>query len=506
MRELAGRKLGGRYLLARRIGVGTTSTVWEATDEVLQRTVAVKVINESLSADDAFVGQFRRQAMAAARLAGPGIVAIYDTVSEPGIDAVVMEHLIGMTLRDFLLKYAPLSAHDAVDLGRQVLLALESAHSAGVVHTQIQPETIILCDDRRVKLTDTGFLVMATTEEGPYVAPEVAGGCRPDPRSDVFSTGAVLYECLTGTIPFGSPPDAGQTPAAMATANVVVPPALEAAIARSLSVAPEARFQSAAEFRVALGQIDLRKPPPPLPDPETPQQEVGEGRSKLPALLAAGVATLVVLAGLALITTGTGRDAVRDLTEGFGLVGADDDPADTAADTDPQPPEAPADPTSTATSTAPAATDTLVLVSSAAFDPPPGSGSEHDEIVGLSIDGDDSTIWHSESYASREFGGLKDGIGLIVELSEPASIATVDVVSPSQGWSLEIYAAGEPAGDLAGWGEPVAGASAVAGNAQFDLGGTTIGALLVWVTDLGNDPAPVRIEIAEVRLHGTDVG
>ena len=88
----------------------------------------------------------------------------------------------------------------------------------------------------------------------------------------------------------------------------------------------------------------------------------------------------------------------------------------------------------------------------------------------------------------------------------PTAVSTLDILSGSQGWSLQIYTADQPAADLAGWGEPVAGANAIAGNAQFDLGGATAGAVLIWITDLGNAPAPLRIDINEVNLHGVDTG
>ena len=485
-------------MLIRQIGIGSTSTVWEATDSVLQRTVAVKVINEPLNDDTAFIEQFRREAMAAARLSGPGIVAIYDTVRESGIDAVVMEFLTGMPLSDFLSKYAPLQAADTVDLGQQVLVALESAHGEGVIHARLRPETIILCDDRRVKITDTGFRVIAARTSGPYEAPETAAGQEPDSRSDIYSVGTVLYECLTGGLPYESIPQQGQMPLPMSSFGVPVSPALEGAVARSLSVTPEARFQSAAEFGRALGQIDLRRESPPVLPPTGPISEEETGR-KLPALLAAGFAALVVLAGIALITTEQGRDAVRGIAEGMGLVdsdASDDGPgAETAAPT-----PAPTAESGT-TSTTLAVGAPIALVAASPFDPPPGSGTEHDELAGFAIDGDGSTVWHSESYATGAFGGLKDGVGLIVVPEEISAITTVDVVSPSQGWSLEIFVADQPAADLAGWGEPVAGANAVAGSAQFDLGGLSAGALLIWVIDLGNAPPPLRIDIAEVTMR-----
>jgi serine/threonine protein kinase len=512
MRELAGRELGGRYRLIRQAGVGSTSTVWEATDLVLQRTVAVKVINEDLQSDVEFIEQFRQEAMAAARLSGPGVVPVYDTIREPDLDAVVLEYLTGMALRDFLHKYAPLEAPDTVDLGVQVLTALATAHDAGVIHARVSPNTIILCDDRRVKITDTGFLVIAALDTGPYTAPEVIGGAEGDPRSDVFSVGVVLYECLTGALPYANRPEQGQAPSPMASTGVTVAPQLESSVARALAISPAARYQNATDFSSALSQIDLHREVPPVHQARTesvadlddrPKAPDLDDRRKASALVAAAIAALVVLAGLGLIATAAGRDAVRDMAEAIGLVGTEG--SDGSA-TEPAPPTAATPSVDQTTTTTLPQGAVISLVAATAFDPPPGSGSEHDELTLNAIDGNPTTAWNTESYANRSFGGLKDGVGLIVETIDVGPITTIDVMSPSQGWSLEIYAAARPAADLAGWGEPLAGASAVAGNAQFDLGGISAGAVLVWITDLGNAAGPLRVDIGEVTLHSGGPG
>jgi hypothetical protein len=138
-----------------------------------------------------------------------------------------------------------------------------------------------------------------------------------------------------------------------------------------------------------------------------------------------------------------------------------------------------------------------LTLSATSFDPPPGDGSEHDGEAALAVDGDAATAWETEGYSSREFGNLKDGVGLVLTLSEGADLGQLLVSSPTTGWAADVYVADSPAADLAGWGEPVDSGSDLSGEVSFDLDGSG-SAVLLWITDLG-DGEP-RVEITEAVL------
>ncbi len=149
--------VGGRYRLTRRIARGGMAEVWEADDVILSRSVAVKALLPKLASDQAFVTRFRREAIAAARLAHPNIVSIYDTCSQPGCEAIVMELVRGTTLRETLDRQHDLPMAQAVDIAIQVAGALEHAHLHGLVHRDIKPANILLGGDGRVLVADFGI-------------------------------------------------------------------------------------------------------------------------------------------------------------------------------------------------------------------------------------------------------------------------------------------------------------------------------------------------------------
>src|SRR5688572_28467521 len=243
--------------------------VWRGTDEVLQRQVAVKVLHPHLAADESFVARFRQEAVAAARLAHPGIVAIYDTCSEGGTEAIVMELVVGQTLRERLDDPTPIDPWQAAGLAAQVAEALDAAHRAGLVHRDIKPANVLLAGDGRVKVADFGIakaveeadltqpgLMVGTAK---YVAPEQVEGKAVDARTDIYSLGVVLYEMLCGRPPFE-----GDGEAAVALARLQreplrprqvrpsVPRALEDVVCRAMAREPADRYDSAADLRAAL--------------------------------------------------------------------------------------------------------------------------------------------------------------------------------------------------------------------------------------------------------------
>src|SRR3954452_13282665 len=218
--------IDGRYAVEARLAHGGMSTVYVATDVRLGRRVAVRVMQPALAEDPEFVARFNREARAAARLSHPDVVAVYDQGADGAHVFLVMEYVPGSTLRDVIREKGRLSAGEAVAVMDHVLAALGAAHAAGLVHRDVKPENVLVTPDGRVKVTDFGLAraVAGSSVTGDsgmmfgtaaYVAPEQVTGGVADVRSDVSSAGVLLFELLTGVVPFS-----GDTPVAVAYRHV----------------------------------------------------------------------------------------------------------------------------------------------------------------------------------------------------------------------------------------------------------------------------------------------
>ncbi|MDX6219113.1 MAG: eukaryotic-like serine/threonine-protein kinase, partial [Frankiales bacterium] len=232
--SLVGRLLDGRYRLDSVIARGGMATVYLAIDTRLDRIVAVKVMHRNLADDPQFVERFTREAKAAAKVAGPEVVSVHDTGTDPdtGLAYLVMEHIRGQNLRQLLLSIGPLTPSRAVAVMEPVLRALASAHAVGMVHRDVKPENVLLGDDGRVKVADFGLAravestsITQTTNHMmgsvAYLAPEQVERGTADARSDVYAAGVLLWELL-----IGAPPHSGDTPISVAHKHVYedVPP------------------------------------------------------------------------------------------------------------------------------------------------------------------------------------------------------------------------------------------------------------------------------------------
>ena len=479
--------------------------VWEASDEVLNRAVAVKLLLPHLAADAAFHARFHREAMAAARLAHPHIVAIYDTCSSDDVEAIVMELVRGSTLRDVLDEKGALPPARAVAIARQVADALAHAHATGLVHRDIKPGNILLADDGRVLVTDFGIAKAAEetsdlTDAGQvvgtakYLSPEQVQGNPLDGRSDLYALGVVLYEMLCGRPPFNA-----ETSTATAIARLTgdplrprqiragIPRELEDVVLKAMARDPDARFATAAQLCGALDGIDLRHvdvedvrdatvgfrvdDPTPAPSSSiTPKFADSERTWLVPAALIVVVALTLAIVGLSL----SGNDVGRTLFDAV-TPDRDDDGG--------------------ALSIAPPLRS---------FDPF-GSGGEHDDELVFATDGDPNTAWTTERYRSRQLGGLKPGVGIVIPLTEVTALERIELDSPTKGWSAQIYLADAPATEVEGWGDPVAGAGNIDGGARISLRGARGGAVLVWITDLGDGSVGERFAaaIAEIRVFSS---
>jgi serine/threonine-protein kinase len=267
--------LAGRYELGRVLGAGGMATVYLAVDQLLDRQVAVKVLNPPYALDPGFVERFRAEARTAARLNHPSIVAVFDSGSDGGVPYLVMEHVPGESLAALLHRNGPLPPRRAAELAGQVCVALAAAHAQGVVHRDVKPGNVLLAGDGRVKVGDFGIAKAAAapalTGEGEvlgtaaYLPPEQAQGGPVDARSDLYALGCVLYELLTGAPPFGSAADS--PPLAVAARQVSQPreppsarnpwvdPALDAVVLTAMAKQPDRRYQSAAAMGADLERL-----------------------------------------------------------------------------------------------------------------------------------------------------------------------------------------------------------------------------------------------------------
>ncbi len=332
---IEGTVLADRYAVGELLGRGGMAEVYLATDRVLDRPVACKVLGGWLANDDTFVERFRREALAAARISHPNLVAVFDAGSEDGVHYIVMEHVPGATLADVLRTEGRLHPLRATTIAASVADALEVAHTARIVHRDVKPANVMLTPDGRTKLMDLGIarnidgesITHASSILGTagYISPEQARGDPVDHRSDIYSLGCVLYEMLTGRQPFeaGDPlavayKHVHEAPAPPRSLDPSIPPGLEAVTLRAMEKEPAARFQSVADMAAALEDrtapvvpVAATTPMPPvtttpLPIPGTDtlprRTDRTRHRSRMPLLLA--LAVLVLLGSLAFASFG----------------------------------------------------------------------------------------------------------------------------------------------------------------------------------------------------------
>jgi eukaryotic-like serine/threonine-protein kinase len=476
------RLLAERYELSEQVASGGMTSVWRGHDRVLGRDVVVKVLHPELAADPSFRARFHEEAVNAARLTHPNIVALYDTGEQGAVAYIVMELVNGPTLREALGRHGPLPPSRAARLSMEVAAALDYAHQAGVCHGSLKPGNILLADDGTVKVADFS-IARAAAEEDPgrtgevlgangYLAPEVARGDDADGRADVYGLGACLYEMLTGRAP-GADPSTTIPPRAL---RAGVPRDLDTVVRQAMATDPADRFQTIQAMAAALSRSasDADGPPapeflPPPPVPTGPDVTPTRGFLRHEGRLLGWVLALVAVAA---VLVAVGLTLAKD--DLGGLFGDDDPPGRSDA--------------GSATTTAP---PPIEVVAATSFDPFTNDPDklENQDDVALAVDGDRTSAWRTEGYNDNfAESAYKPGVGLVLDLGDVKEVGNLTLaLNPDGGSELAIYGSDDPQPPptLDGWTELSEPKDAGA-RVTFELEGS-YRYLLVWFTSVPQD-------------------
>jgi len=500
--KMIGTVLSGRYRLEAKLGSGGMSTVYLARDTTLDRPVAVKVMHREMSEQADQLERFRQEARAVAKISHPNVVAVIDAGEDGGHPYIVFEYVEGETLKARINRIGALDVQEALAYAIEIARGLTVAHARKMVHRDIKPQNVLIDAEGRAKLTDFGISrqlekdgltatgrVLGTTD---YVAPEQAMGRGADQRSDIYSLGVVLFEMLTGHVPFQADSQVG---VAMKHVNEELPdvqadrPELSAATAlvveRATAKDPTKRYADIGELIDDLStalEVEAARAGSTTGEATTVLEAVPAAKRKLSSRARwswAAIAAVVLIAAAVLVATQ--------------LIGSGNTPIVGKNESKESKP-----PTGTA----------VPLESATAYDPE-GDGHENDELAKNAIDGSGETAWSTEHYDSETFAGTKTGpdpgVGLYVTTEAPTTAATMKIATPTPGWDAQIFAA--PAGppdEIEEWGEQV-GEVENAGKeeeVQLHLGGAAK-YFLIWFTKASpasDQEGRYQVEISDIKL------
>jgi tRNA A-37 threonylcarbamoyl transferase component Bud32 len=466
---MVGDVLSDRYEVEELIGTGGMSSVYRARDQLLGRMVALKVLHQQYTEDEDYVERFRREARAVAALSHPNIVTVIDRGEHEGRPFIVFEYVEGENLKKQIERLGPAPVGEALELALQVARGLSFAHQNGLVHRDVKPQNVLLNGDGQAKVTDFGIARSLDVQHGmtqtgtvlgtsDYIAPEQAQGHRVDEHTDVYSLGVVLYELLTGEVPF---PGENFVAVAMRHINEPPPPIrdrrpdvsprLEAAVHRAMAKDPRDRFQTMAELadeldaclaEVADGGVTQRNARVRVRRRRAPRRR-GIPRWMLAVLLLAAAALAAAAAAAFLY------DRSRDDGRGSAKL-------------------------------SPAATPPH-LRGAGAFDPFGGDG-EHDADAPKATDGDSGTYWPTESYNSSFAAIGKPGVGLVLDAGRPVQLRQLGIVTDTPGFRAVIRSGAS----RSSFPNTISASKIVGGRTRFAIADDgEYRYFLVWITALG---------------------
>ncbi len=500
MSTLVGMQLSGRYRLDAQIGAGGMSTVYRAFDANLERRVAIKLLHREIAADSDQLERFRREARAVAQLSHPHIVGVIDAGEDEGRPYIVFEYVEGKTLKERIRAIGRLPVDESLAYAIEIARALGCAHSHDIVHRDVKPQNVLIDEEGSAKVTDFGIArslrddgltadgrVLGTTD---YVSPEQALGHDVNGQSDIYSLGVVLYEMLTGDVPFH-----GENQIAVAMKHVredlpdiqalrpEVSATLAAVLDRMTEKSLEHRYADipslVADLEEALAIEAARSGTSTGEATAVIRTLPAHTRRRLPFRMRHQLSLLgvILLFGVgALIVALLAKEGPKHIQRGTG-------PGKVSA--------------------TPAGTKNVSVASASAHDYDPlGDDQEHSEEAPRVVDRDPGTAWTTESYRDGIAGAGKPGVGIYVDAKPKVAAVSLQVSTPDPGWRATIYAA--PAGDVphsvpGGW-KKLASGTVDASDKSFklDTGGTAYRYYLVWITKLAPDQE--RAEISEIRL------
>jgi hypothetical protein len=505
MRAPTGTLLNGRYRLDEQVGIGGMARVYRGFDTVLERQVAVKTLNREVASDSDPLERFRREARAVARLSHPHIVTVIDAGEDDGTPYIVFEYIEGETLKQRIRRLGRLAIPEAVAYAIELARALGAAHEAHIVHRDVKPQNVLIDPDGRALITDFG-IARTLTEEGltadgrvlgttDYVSPEQALGRHVTGQSDIYALGVVLFEMLTGEVPFSAE---NQVAVAMKHVREELPDVqqrrpevsagLAAVIDRATAKDVRQRYPDAAamiaDLSEALAIEAVRTGHAPGEATTVLRTLPRSARRRLPLRLRNPQRLTLGLIGLALIALIAGIVLLDRTHRGIG------------APTNVSPP---------------AALSAVQLAQDAAHDYNPFGTPEHVNQIQNVVDGDPNTFWSTFSYDGGQLG--KPGTGVYVDAAPGIAAGAIVLQTQTPGFVVQIWAANTPtnpssppsvaAGSLPalGWQRVAATDQVVGANQQINLdtAGRRFRYYLAWITKL--PPGKQSVDLNELTLY-----